>query len=298
MAPNPAPRLLLMGTAAVSATSKLMLTAQPMRVNSPFGMVDLVPGSVWQGNRVLIDCSDMVVHYMVGTQLYEMGTQMFLRDAWLNGLITASQAQWLVHVAKIEKEFLMGLFVPIAGIMALHCAQVVVVYANHREAFRVVLEQLPGIMGDLKILRKENPTLSRTVFDKTVGELISHIPEGIGAEDIAFWLGRILKGVGALPDIKATALAKVLAIVTTLVALAHAPGMAGKGTVHAIKHADVEAAMKKLQIHIDQATATTIARELGHAKGSPQALERLQVSLTKVLPFVQEIFAAWEKATG
>ena len=114
--------------------------------------------------------------------------------------------------------------------MALHCAQIVVVYANHREAFRVVREQLPAIMGDLKVLRRENPTLSAKVFDKAVGELTTHIPEGIGAEDIAFWLGRILKGVGALPDIKATALAKVLAIVTTLVALAHAPGMAGKGT--------------------------------------------------------------------
>lgn len=171
-------------------------------------------------------------------------------------------------------------------------------YADHREAFRVVCEQLPGILSDLRTLRRENPTLSSKVFEKVAGELFTHIPEGVSAEDLAFWLGRVLKGVGALPDIRATALTKALAIVTSLVALAHAPGMAGRGTVQAIKHADVETALKKVQIHIDQIVATMIARELTQAQESPQALSRLQSSLTKVLPYIQEIFAAWETATG
>jgi hypothetical protein len=160
----------------------------------------------------------MTVHYMVGTQLYEASTQQFVRDAWLSGLIQgASQAQWLVHLAKVEKEFLMGLFVPITGILGLLCAQLVVVYANHREAFKVVREELSKVMHDAKIVRRENPTLTDKVLNKVGGELIANLPEGISAKDVAFWLGRVLKGSAALPDIRATALTKVLAVVTTLV---------------------------------------------------------------------------------
>lgn len=90
-----------MGPSAVSATAKLMLTARPITVTTPLGVVQLVPGSVWQENRVLIDCSETVVHYMVGSELYECTTQNFVRDAFLNALaLGASRAQWLVHVAR------------------------------------------------------------------------------------------------------------------------------------------------------------------------------------------------------
>jgi hypothetical protein len=270
-----------------------------MRVTSSFGVVDLVPGSVWQGNRVLIDCSDMVVHYMVGTQLYEWNTQLFLRDAWLGGIgIGASQAQWLVHVAKIEREFLMGLFVPVAGIIGLTCAQIVVVYSNHRKACATIQQNAPAIIGDFKILRREAPTLYNKIFHKVAGEMVSHIPDGVSAEDIAFWLGRILKGVAALPDIKASAISKILAVVTTLVALTHSPGIATHSIVAAIKQADIEAELRKLQIEVTGPDAAKIALEFNAAKESKHALNRLQGALKATVPSVVEIFEAWEKARG
>jgi 1,2-phenylacetyl-CoA epoxidase catalytic subunit len=34
------------------------------------------------------------------------------------------------------------------------------------------------------------------------------------------------------------------------------------------------------------------------AKETPDALKRMQAALTKALPFVIEIFEAWEKAAG
>ena len=294
------PKLLLMGPSAVTATAKLMLSARPTRVNSSFGVVDLVPGSVWQGNRVLIDCSDMVVHYMVGTQLYEWNTQSFVRDAWLTGMgIGASQAQWLVHLAKVEREFAMGLFVPVAGIIGLTCAQILVVYANHRKAFAIVQKHASGIIADLRILRRENPTLCEKVLAKVGGEIVSHIPDGISAEDIAFWLGRILKGaIGALPDLKATKLAKILVTVTAIVGLTHSLGISARSGQAAVKQADVETTLKQLQVAVTSADAAKIALELNAAKDSKQALKRLQESITAVMPSVLEIFEAWENARG
>jgi len=288
-----------MGPSAVSATAKLMLTARPITVTTPLGVVELVPGSVWQENRVLIDCSETVVHYMLGSELYECTTQSFVRDALLNALaLGASRAQWLVHVAKVEREFLMGLFVPIVGIVGLTCAQVLVVHTNHRKACSVVLEQAPKIIADLKIIRREVPTLYHKIFGKVAGEIVSHVPDGVSAEDIAFWLGRILKGVGALPDFKVTALTKILLIVTTLVSLTHSPGIAGRSAIAAIKQLDVERELRKLQLEVSGPDAAQIAVELNAAKESRTALRRLQESLKIATPSVREIFEAWEKARG
>jgi hypothetical protein len=168
-----------MGPSAVSATAQLMMTARPTKVTTSLGVVELIPGSVWHENRVLIDCSEMVVHYMVGTQLYECSTQTFVRDAYLNALaLGASRAQWLVHVAKIEREFLMGMFVPVAGIIELTCAQILVVYTNHRSACAIVLENSPKIIAELKTIRREVPTLYSKVFTRVAGEIVSTYPTG------------------------------------------------------------------------------------------------------------------------
>jgi hypothetical protein len=153
-------------------------------------------------------------------------------------------------------------------------------------------------MRELRVIRRENPTLSSKVLDQVGGELIANIPDGVSMEDIAFWFGRILKGSAALPDVKALSLTRVLTVVTMLVTLSHSPGMAIRGTTSAIMQADIEAKLRELQLHVNSADAATIAREMSQAKESKEALKRLQSSLTKVLPYVKEIFEAWDKATG
>lgn len=307
---NVQPRVLLTGAAAVSAAAKLLPTARAMTVNSSLGQVRLVPGTVWGGDKVLIDCSDMVVHYMDGAQLYECPTQMFVRDDMLRAIASGgAKAEWLVELAKIEQDFLFGLFVPAYGMVGLTCAKVLVVYANHRPAFAAARKYLPSIVSDLLILKRENPTLFRVVFGRAGGEIITNLPRGVSAEDIAFWAGRIIMGLYALTKgslsappmvpapLTAAGITKVFVIVTTLVGLLHASGMAVRAGGIAIKQASLEAELKKLQLFISSIEANHIVMEMKQAHQSRTALLRLKDSMPAVLPSLQELAVAWRKAS-
>src|SRR5262245_33795917 len=77
-----------------------MVTARPVRVSSSFGPVDLVPGAIWQRDKMLVGCGDMVVHYISGEQLFEWNTMTLVRDTWLTGLQHgAARARWLCRPA-------------------------------------------------------------------------------------------------------------------------------------------------------------------------------------------------------
>lgn len=300
------PKLLLSGPNAVSAAAKLMLTARPVRVSSSFGPVDLVPGAIWQRDKMLVDCGEMVVHYLAGAQLYEWSTQIMVRDTWLTGLQHgAARARWLIHVAKVERDLLFGMFVPVYGMIGLMCARILVVYSNHRPAFATIQKYYGPIMTDLKIVKTECPVLFGKVFEKVALEVVGDIKDGVSAEDIAFWLGRIYMGVMALPragmmdvpNITAAGLFKVLRTVTLLVGLLHAPGMAIRGTKAAIEQADIDKVLKELQQVVTPAEGVQIALELQNAKQSKAALERLKTNITAVKPSCDEVFEAWEKAS-
>ncbi|HKP64594.1 MAG TPA: hypothetical protein VJV78_47990 [Polyangiales bacterium] len=247
----------------------------------------------------------MVVHYISGEQLYEWNTMTLVRDTWLTGLQHgAARARWLIHLAKIEREFLFGLFVPMAGMIGMTCARVLVIYSNHRPAFATVQKYYGLIKEDLKIVKAENPTLYSKVLEKIAIEVVGDLKDGVGAEDVAFWLGRILCGVAGIKkfnevgiqQVTTAAVARIIAFVTVAVGVVHSPGIARRGVKSAIEHADIEKILKELQLTLPPLEVAQIALEMNAAKGSIAALERLKTNFTAVKPAFDEICEAFEKA--
>lgn len=291
------PRIMLMGEPAFAAAARLMASSHKCTVDTNLGPVTLVPGTVWERERVLLDCSPMTVHYMVGTKLYEWGTQAFIRDQYLNGLSRgATQARWLVNVAKAEMEFLMGLLVPIWGVAGITAAKLITIYGANQKEFVELQKYLPLIKDDLDILKREVPTLYNAVMNKAQHDFLVHLPEGITATEIAFWLGRMIRGAAAaLPNLTVAAFTKILASVTALVALGKSIPIAAHAADATIKAVDIVEEFKKAQTAVTREEAEAIAKEMMKSKQSKEALKRLEINIKAVLPSIQAILKAFGK---
>lgn len=55
------PRLINSGKPAVEAVATVLKTARPTTVTGPMGPVDLKPGTIWSGDKMLVDPSASVV---------------------------------------------------------------------------------------------------------------------------------------------------------------------------------------------------------------------------------------------
>jgi hypothetical protein len=97
------PRLINSGKEAMVAVAQVLPKSQALRVQTSQGPVDLKPGTIWNGNRMLVTASPSTVVYAIDDRLYEWGTGAFIRDEWLNALsLGASRASHWVTIAQIE----------------------------------------------------------------------------------------------------------------------------------------------------------------------------------------------------
>src|SRR5688572_8556186 len=70
------PTLLGSGEAAVAAAVKTLATANAITIQTGFGSVELRPGTIWNGDRILVTADTVLVHYMVDDRLYELSTSL------------------------------------------------------------------------------------------------------------------------------------------------------------------------------------------------------------------------------
>jgi hypothetical protein len=125
----------------------------------------------------------------------------------------------------------------------------------------------------------------------------------VSAEDVAFWLGRVLKGVGAVvgsgAEMTLVALIKAVVPVTAIVAATHASNIVGKALDEAVnKHvAQLESDLKAAGIDVTRNEAEKILRGLYEDAGAPQHLKELEDSLKNILPALETIGAALTPGT-
>jgi hypothetical protein len=287
------PKLLLAGEAAMNAVKKILPQAQVLRMPSGMGDVELRPGSIWSGNRMLIYAAPLYVWYTIDDRFYEWNAALFIRDEWLNALATgAARAHWMVVVAEAEMALLTGIFVPWYVLLGVSCAKLGLFYVDHKKEVGEAFEYGPKVLSILNDLRKSNPILFHKLLVQTGKDVFKNLPSGITAEDVAFFVGRVIKGaMAAGPELTLEGLLKIARHVGLLVGLVHLPGIIGRAAgVAAKQHAEeLREQMNAAGFTLTKGEAEAILHEALSQPDTGAKLQALEDSCKMLAPSLDAI---------
>jgi len=293
-----ATKLISSGKTAMQSVAKVMKAATPATFNSTFGPVKLVPGTVWDGNKMLVMTMGLTTYYTIDDRLYECSTSDFIRAEWLAAYQrgVASAAPW-VAVAKAEMALVCGIFVPWYVLLGMSCAKVGIFYASNKESMDKAIKLTPKVVNDLRALKRKFPTLFKMIENKIIHEIWLELRQGHGvtAEDVAFFVGRVIRGAGMAPEVSLGLVLKIVIQVGLLVTATHAPGM----VVHAAESAahrteeELKEFLASMGYSITAAEAKDIMKEArGHVADAD--LKALETDLKALLPSLEDLSQAAE----
>ena len=291
------PKLINSGRPAMEAVAKVLPTARAIVVQSNLGPVELKPGTVWSGNRMIVLPSTMSTVYAIDDRLYEWGTGAFIRDEWLSAMARGAQsaAHWTT-VAQVEFALLSGIFVPWYLLLGLTCAKTALFYKSNQQAVDTAFRQAPEAMRLLQDLRRRCPTLFNKMAATAAKDLLINLPQGVSGEDVAFFVGRVIKGMAAAgPDLVFSGFLKIVVTVAGLVTASHLPAIAAHTAAQmaASKAAELQKALRNAGYSVTDAEAKTILKEVLAQPDTPQKLRQLEAACKALLPTLNQLKNAY-----
>jgi hypothetical protein len=100
------------------------------------------------------------------------------------------------------------------------------------------------------------------------------LPKGVTAEDVAFFVGRVVEGVGGAPDVTLGAVVKIVAPVAGIVAVLHLPSIAATGVAAA-----------------GEQRSETLKEELAR-QGMLRNLKELEEGWKELIPLLRQLASA------
>jgi hypothetical protein len=286
------PSLLFAGVDAAAMIAKILPTATTITVTSGFGPVELRPGTIWSGDRILVSADTVFTRYAVGDQLYEWGTSSFLREEWFRAVGGAmAQAKAFVYLAQFEIALISGLFVPWYLLLGVSAASLGLTYYHNRDTYNTALKKAPQVLRLLQDLRARSPTLFKKLISTAAKDILSNLPSGVSGEDIAFFIGRVVRGVAGAPQVTLGAVLRTTVKVGLIVAGTHLP----KVTAEAISAAasaragELQARLAEQGITTSQDEAESILRELLAKPDTPKKLRELEENLGELIPVLERL---------
>jgi hypothetical protein len=188
----------------------------------------------------------------------------------------AKKAGELWETIRIPLSFIEGLFIPWYGMVGMKAMEYGEFAVENKEDLALAKERGAvwfRAMGDLK---ERAPTLYAQVLGSALKgvlwESLKQAPKGIGAEDIAFLVGRIIQALLKPEEVGLKTFLFVAAKCIGLLALLRLPTFALKGAAEKAKEAkekqleelvkELEPKLKELRADLDPALILAIAREL------------------------------------
>lgn len=287
------PRLLLAGKEAMAAVATILPQSHPLVVPSPLGPVELRPGTIWAGRKMLLYAAPLYVWYTIDDRLYEWNTPAFVRDEWLTAIAKgAATAEWLVVVAEVEFALLTGIFVPWYILLALSCAKLGILYLTHRQLFNDAFKYGPDVLEKLLALKSSHPQLFHKLLVQAGKDVLVNMPKGITAEDVAFFLGRLIHAAAeAGAELTLGMLVKMTLKIAGLVTLVHLPNFAAHG-VEAAAKARAEELKKQLEdagFTVTKGEAEAILREALSQPDTKDKLKALEDACQKLAPSMETL---------
>ena len=289
------PQLLLSGAEAMRMAGVILKDAHPLVLPSSMGPVRLVPGTVWAGRRMLIYVAPLYCYFSIDDRLYEWSTAKFIQDEWFNALATgASRASHWETIAKAEAALVCGIFFPWYVMVGITCAQMALLYFTHKKLVDDIFEKAPPVIAKLRELKQKYPEQYNRLWVTVARDLLTNLPSGVSLEDVAFFVGRVIKGAAAAPELTLRVLLKIIAITAPLVALTHLPSMTG----HVLEQ-ETKKRAKELQQKLAEAGYTITLEEAemiikdSLSRGDASLLlEDLKKAIDALNPSLEELIKA------
>lgn len=285
------PELLLQGKATSEYVADVLPTAKLVIVPSSLGNIVLQPGSIWSSNRMLIFSQGSgfsPVYYTIGDKLYKWRTDKFMTDEWINAIsLGASRAMPMVTLAKAEIALLSGIFVPWYGMLGLSVAKIGLFYTKNKTQMDTALAQAPLIIEQFLYFKENYPTFFKMLTKTVARDLLYNLPSGVTLETVAFFIGRVLRGIGGLPQITLGAILRVTGIVAAIVTATHLPSIAAHSFEESVRTLQKRLAESGISISEDEARA--ILQELLSKLDSATKLQQVEQSLRGFIPIMDQL---------
>jgi hypothetical protein len=290
------PQLKLTGEAAMKAAGDILPTAHVLQFSSSLGTVALVPGSVWAGRRMLVYAAPLYCYFTIDDRFYEWQTWRFVQDEWFHALADgANKASHWESIAKAEVALFCGIFFPWYVMLGLVCAQISLFYIEHREVVNEAFERTPPVIRAIDDLRTKHPVLFEKLLKKVAFELLVNLPKGVTANDIAFFLGRVIRGgAAAAPNIGILAISRIVVVTAAVVGALHLPNIAAHTVAsEAKKHAaEYQRKLSEAGYTVTLEEAEAILKD-SLSRGDPkQSLEALERAINALLPSLEQVSKA------
>lgn len=232
-----APQEVASGVEAVKRVTSILPNAMPLVTTDQFGsQVRIEAGTVWGGNRMFVTDLGGTVVYSVGDKLYTQSTRDFVRDSYLIAIGDgAKKAEWMVGVAQAEMTFIMALAGTLAGglgtvaAVGTAIAKVATFCNTNKQQVSEAKQHIGTMLAAYHFMASKCPKLGMMLAKMMGGFMLKSVPEGVNAGDIAYFMGKLLGGIGKAPEVTMGVVVKALGMAVALTAAIHGPAMAGHG---------------------------------------------------------------------
>jgi hypothetical protein len=245
---------------------------------------------------MLFYCAPLYVWYTIDDRIYEWGTSDFIRDEWFNALSEgAKRVSPMVTLAKMEFALISGILVPWYVLLGMACAKAGLFYAGNKSAVETSVKQTPQVINLLRDLQRRSPTLFKKLMQTAAKELLANLPSGVTAEDVAFFVGRVIKGAAAAPNLTFGALMKIIGTVGTIVTTTHMPSLVTHAVAGAVaaKAAELRRNLAAAGYTVTEAEARTILNEVMSQKDTVAKLRQLDIACKALLPALEVLKRAY-----
>lgn len=287
-------RPLKTGQDAVETAVRLLQTATVAEFETGMGPVRMVPGSIWNNKRMLVSVDSVYTRYLEDDKLFEIPTSQFLRDEWFSAFGRGlSSAKPFVEFANLEIKFLAGLFVPWYLLLGATAVDVGLKYRANKATYNVLISKSQKLVEALNDLRKSNPQLFWSLARTAATDGVLNIPEAFSKEDVAFFIGRVLRSIPEAGEaglkVGLVVVGKSLLKVSLILGGLHYP--AG-GAIALKREAEQKAAelgqsLRADGVNIDAEQLKALIEEGGKAD-SKETLEDLAQDIEDLMPLLNQ----------
>lgn len=295
LTPGRGPVLICRGQAVFDYLAKFPPRVEPIPLVTDFGPVTFVPGTILGDKILLVKYWSGTVTYVDGDGLYECDGFTFFRDVWFRAAEGGvGSAKGMVELAQAEIEFLYGVFVPARGMAALTVAKIGLFYYFHKTLCHEAFTHIGDTWRVFQAFRER----CNRLYSRLKGKLLSLdtlfflVKKGVSAEDVAFWLGRILGWtIKKTPTIPVWQFVREVGFVTLAVAALHSPQIltrAGK----AFSEEEIEQIRLQLSSAGWDFPKQEVSGLLNDIQGDPpcfEMLSRVSDELGKLAPLLQQL---------
>jgi hypothetical protein len=266
----------------------------------------MTPGTVWNGNKMLVQASEMMTLSTEDDRLYEWSTGLFIRDEWIGCMQQAARkAEGWVVIAKVEMVLLTALISPMWVILAVSAAKAALFYASYKRACDVAMTNAWPLYKLFVKWKTKYPTLWKKIRSKAVrgwwDEVKHENVNLVTAEDGANFVAGLLKGLSGAPELGLAIVLRIIGwkgFVGGMTVLGKGLGRAAPSAVTRPVHEGAEQLRQYLtsigyQVSADE--ARQILQEFAQDREATQDLRRLEVYLRAVLPSLQTLYRAYQK---